>query len=115
MRRILQVFVLSMVIGASVAGVASAAGSPAVATGGATKIGNASAVLNGTVNPNGHATQYDFTYGPTTAYGVTTTLHTVKAGTKAVAVSDHDHRPDAGDALPLPHHRDQPRWRRGRR
>ncbi len=87
MRRILQVFVLSMVIAASVAGVASAAGSPAVATGGATKIGNASAVLNGTVNPNGHATQYDFTYGPTTAYGVTTTLHTVKAGTKAVAVA----------------------------
>ena len=38
------------------------------------------------MNPNGHATQYDFTLGPTTAYGVTTTLRTVKAGTKAVAV-----------------------------
>jgi hypothetical protein len=87
MRRILQVFVLSTVIVASVAGVASAAGSPAVATGGATKIGNASAVLNGTVNPNGHATQYDFTYGPTTAYGATTTLRTIKSGTKAVAVT----------------------------
>ncbi len=87
MRRILQVFVLSTVIVASVAGTATAAGSPAVATGGATKIGSTSAVLNGTVNPNGHATQYDFTYGPTTAYGATTTLHTVKSGTKAVAVT----------------------------
>ena len=87
MRRIVQVLVLSTVIGASVAGIASAAGSPAVATGGATKIGNSTAVLNGTVNPNGHATEYDFTYGPTTAYGATTTLHKVKAGTKAVAVS----------------------------
>ncbi|HEX3978036.1 MAG TPA: hypothetical protein VHW96_17330 [Solirubrobacteraceae bacterium] len=87
MRRILQVFVLSTVLGASVAGIASAAGSPAVATGGATKVGNASAVLNATVNPNGHATQYDFTYGPTTAYGATTTLHTVKSGTKPVAVT----------------------------
>lgn len=87
MRRILQVFVLSMVVGASVAGIAFAAGSPAVSTGAATKVGNSTAVLNGTVNPNGHATQYDFTVGPTTAYGVTTTLRTVKAGTKAVAVT----------------------------
>ena len=87
MRRIVQVLVLSTVFGASVAGIASAAGSPAVATGGATKIGNSTAVLSGTVNPNGHATEYDFTYGPTTAYGATTTLHKVKAGTKAVAVS----------------------------
>jgi hypothetical protein len=87
MRRMLQVLVLSTVIGASVAGTASAAGSPAVATGGATKIGNSTVVFNGTVNPNGHATQYDFTYGPTTAYGATTTLHKLKAGTKAVAVS----------------------------
>jgi hypothetical protein len=83
----LQVFVLSTVIGASVTGIAAAAGSPAVATGGATKVGDSTVVLNGTVNPNGHATQYDFTYGPTTAYGGTTTLHTVKAGTKAVAVT----------------------------
>ena len=87
MRRILQVLVLSTVVGASIAGSALAAGSPAVATGGATKIGNATAVLNGTINPNGHATQYSFTYGPTTAYGATTTLHTVKAGTKAVAIA----------------------------
>ncbi len=86
MRRIVQVFVLATMIGASVAGIASAAGSPAVATGGATNIGNATAVLNGSVNPNGHATQYAFTYGPTTAYGATTAVHTVKSGTKSVAV-----------------------------
>ncbi len=87
MRRILQVFVLATVIGASVAGTALAASSPSVATGGATKVGDTSAVLNGTVNPNGHATQYNFTYGPTTAYGAATTLRTVKAGTKAVAIT----------------------------
>jgi hypothetical protein len=87
MRRILQVLVLSTVIAASVAGIASAAGSPAVATGGATKVGDSTAVLNGSVNPNGHATQYDFTYGPTTAYGTTSTPHAIKAGTKSVAVT----------------------------
>ncbi|MFZ1996545.1 MAG: fibronectin type III domain-containing protein [Solirubrobacteraceae bacterium] len=87
MRRTLQVLVLSTVLGASTAGVALAAGSPAIATGRATNIGDTTAVLNGTVNPNGHATQYDFTYGPTTAYGATTTLHTVKAGIKAVAIT----------------------------
>jgi hypothetical protein len=87
MRRTLQVLVLSLVAGASITGVAAAASSPTVATGPATKIGNSSAVLNGTVNPNGHATQYSFSYGPTTAYGATTSTGTVKAGTKAVAVT----------------------------
>jgi phosphodiesterase/alkaline phosphatase D-like protein len=87
MRRILQVFVLSAAIGLALTGIASAAGSPSIATGAATKVGNTTAVLNGTINPNGHATQYDFTYGPTTAYGATTTLHKVKAGTKPVAIT----------------------------
>jgi hypothetical protein len=87
MRRILQVLVLSTVIGASVGGAASAATSPAASTGRATNVGNSIAVLNGTVNPNGRATQYDFTFGPTTAYGSTTTLHRVKAGIKPVAVT----------------------------
>jgi hypothetical protein len=87
MKRTLQVLVLSTVLGTSIAGTALAAGSPAIATGLATNVGDTTAVLNGTVNPNGHATQYDFTYGPTTAYGATTTLHTVKAGTKAVAIA----------------------------
>jgi hypothetical protein len=44
-------------------------------------------VLNATVNPNGHVTTYQFVYGPTTAYGAANPLHTVKSGTKAVAVS----------------------------
>jgi hypothetical protein len=87
MRRILQVFVLSTAMGLSLTGVASAASSPSIATGGATKVSNTTAVLNGTVNPNGHATEYDFSYGPTTAYGATTALHKVKAGTKPVAIT----------------------------
>ena len=87
MRRILQVLVLSTAIGASVAGTAFAASSPAASTGGATNVGNSTATLNGTVNPNGRVTQYDFSFGPTNAYGSTTAVHTVKAGTKAVAVS----------------------------
>ena len=86
MRRILQVCVLSMVVGLSLAGIASAAGSPSIATGSATKVGNTSAVLNGSVNPNGHSTQYDFVYGPTTAYGATSAVHKIKSGTKAVAI-----------------------------
>jgi phosphodiesterase/alkaline phosphatase D-like protein len=87
MRRILQVLVLSTVIATSVAGTASAASSPAASTGGATNVGNSTATLNATVNPNGRATQYDFTFGPTTAYGSTSAVHKLKAGTKAVAVA----------------------------
>jgi phosphodiesterase/alkaline phosphatase D-like protein len=87
MRRTLQVVVMSTVIGASVAGIASAASSPTISTGPATNIANSTAVLNATINPNGHVTQYDFSYGPTTAYGANTTLHKVKSGTKAVAVT----------------------------
>ncbi len=87
MRRTLQVFVLAGVIGLSFAGIASAAGSPSITTGAATKISNTTAVLNGTINPNGHATLYDFSYGPTTAYGATSALHKVKSGTKPVAIT----------------------------
>jgi phosphodiesterase/alkaline phosphatase D-like protein len=87
MRRTLQVFVLAGVIGLSCAGIAAAAGSPSIATGAATKISDTTAVLNGTVNPNGHATLYDFSYGPTTAYGATSALHKVKSGTRAVAIT----------------------------
>jgi hypothetical protein len=87
MRRTLQVLVLSVVVGASIASAALAATSPSASTGGATKVTNTTARLNGTINPNGRATQYDFVIGPTTAYGVTTSVRTVKAGTKAVAIS----------------------------
>jgi hypothetical protein len=87
MRRTLQVLCLSLVLWASIAGVALAATSPSASTGPATKITQTGAVLNGTINPNGHATEYDFIYGPTTAYGSTTSVRTVKAGTKVVAVS----------------------------
>jgi hypothetical protein len=87
MRRTLQVLVLSLAMGTVIPGVALAASSPSVSTGATTKIGDTSVVLNGTINPNGHATQYSFTYGPTTAYGTTTSTRTLKGGTKAVAVS----------------------------
>jgi phosphodiesterase/alkaline phosphatase D-like protein len=87
MRRTLQVLVLSTFIAASAVGIASAASSPSAATGGATTVRDTTVVLNATINPNGHATQYNFAYGPTTAYGANTTLHTLKAGTKAVAVT----------------------------
>ncbi len=87
MRRTLQVLVLATVIGASITGAALAASSPSVATGKATKIGDTGAVLTATINPNGHVTQYAFAVGPTTAYGASTTPHTLKAGTKPVAVT----------------------------
>ena len=48
---------------------------------------NTTAVLNGHVNPNGRATDYTFSYGPTTAYGAATPAHSVGGGTKLVAVS----------------------------
>jgi hypothetical protein len=39
-------------------------------------IASFSATLNGSVNPNGHSTNVYFEYGPTTAYGFTTPVHT---------------------------------------
>ncbi|MFL5860229.1 MAG: fibronectin type III domain-containing protein [Solirubrobacteraceae bacterium] len=87
MRRTLQVLALSMVVWASLAGAAYAASSPSVSTGPATKVRDSTVVLNGAVNPNGHATQYSFSYGPTTAYGATTSTRSIRAGTKRVAVS----------------------------
>jgi hypothetical protein len=67
--------------------VALAASSPTVSSGAVTKIADSSAVLNGVVNPNGSATQYVFSYGPTTAYGANTAPVAVGSGTKAVDVT----------------------------
>jgi hypothetical protein len=47
---------------------------PVVTTLAATQVGMTSARLNATVSPAGHATIYDFEYGPTTAYGKRTTI-----------------------------------------
>jgi hypothetical protein len=87
MRRTLQVFVLSLVIGASIAGVALAAATPGVTTGTATNRTDMTAVLNARINPNGSTTKYFFQVGPTTAYGLTTAVHSAGAGTKVVDVS----------------------------
>jgi hypothetical protein len=47
-----------------------------VITSNALSIASFSAALNGSVNPNGHTTNVHFEYGPTTAYGFTTPVHT---------------------------------------
>jgi hypothetical protein len=86
MKRTLQLLVLSMAIGASVAPAALAASSPTVATGAVTKITDTTAVLNGHVNPNGSPTTYSFSYGPTAAYGAVTVAHSAGRGSKDVAV-----------------------------
>ncbi|MGH2858344.1 MAG: hypothetical protein ACRDMJ_12790 [Solirubrobacteraceae bacterium] len=74
-------------IAGSVVAVASAASSPTVATGTVTKITDTTAVLNGSVIPNGRATDYVFTYGPTTAYGSSTAPHSAGAGAQMRAVT----------------------------
>jgi hypothetical protein len=63
------------------------AGTPVVTTGAATAITSTTATLGGTVNPSGVAATYAFQYGPTTAYGTTTTAQSAGAGTTAVAAS----------------------------
>jgi hypothetical protein len=86
MRRVSKLLILSSVALTCVPAVAGAASSPTVVTGAATKLTDTTAVLNGEVNPNGRATDYTFSYGPTTAYGAVTPAHSVGGGTKIVAV-----------------------------
>jgi hypothetical protein len=78
--------VLALAVLAGTAGVALAATSPSVKTGAATGAKETSAVLNGTINPNGSATKYWFEWGLTTAYGSTSAVKQLKAGTTAVSV-----------------------------
>jgi hypothetical protein len=87
MKRTPKLLVLSIVIAACVAGVAVAASSPTVVTAAATKVTDTTAVLNGRVIPNGITTNYVFSYGPTTAYGVDTTAHSAGGGTTTVDVA----------------------------
>jgi hypothetical protein len=86
MKRTLTLLLGSLAVFAITVGVAGAASSPTVSTGGASNIKNTSATLNGSVNPNGAATQYFFVYGPTTAYGGSTTHHNAGSGTRTVGV-----------------------------
>jgi len=86
MHRTIKLLIAVVGVIATVAGAAVAATSPGVSTGKATSIHDNTAVLNGTVNPNGSTSYYHFEWGLTTAYGTTSSLRSVKAGTKPVAV-----------------------------
>lgn len=86
-RRVPRLLGVTVIVGILLAGVAGAAASPTVATGAATKVTTTTAILTGHVTPNGNATDYVFSYGPTTAYGATTAGRSVGSGTKPVAVT----------------------------
>ena len=59
-----------------------------VITGGASNINGDSAVVSGLVNPRGRATIYQVQYGPTAAYGFSTTWITIGSGTTYKHVSE---------------------------
>ncbi|MCX6248538.1 MAG: hypothetical protein NTW10_12510 [Bacteroidetes bacterium] len=63
------------------------ANSPATMTLDATSITSVSGTLNGSVNPNGLSTTYYFEWGPTTAYGNTTSSQSAGSGATSVPVS----------------------------
>lgn len=84
--RWLKLLVLSLIVCGALTGTALAASSPTVATLPATNVTSTSALLHGRVTPNGRHTQYFFSYGPTTAYGITTKARSAGRGTKPVSV-----------------------------
>jgi len=87
MRRMLKVLVVVGAVAGVMAGVAVAASSPTVATGAASNLTNTTAVLHGTVNPNATTTEYQFQYGLTNAYGVSTVTHSAGSGSTAKALT----------------------------
>jgi hypothetical protein len=58
---------------------------PAATTGGSESVTTGSAVVTGTVNPSGEATTYQFEYGTSTSYGLTTPQQDAGAGSADVA------------------------------
>ena len=60
---------------------------PTVTTGAASAVTVGGATLGGTVNPNGWPTTYQFDYGPTTTYGMSTASTDAGSGTSGVVVS----------------------------
>ena len=60
---------------------------PSITTTAASSVAATTATLNGTLNPEGVATTYHFDFGPTTAYGFTSSEASVGNGTSNVAVS----------------------------
>jgi hypothetical protein len=59
---------------------------PAAATGPAFGVGVNKATITGIINPNGAVTSYQFQYGETTSYGVSTDVLNVPSGTTPVTV-----------------------------
>jgi hypothetical protein len=94
MNRKLKLLVASLIAGVGIAGAAYAASSPTVATGPTSNITTSSALLHGTINPNGAPTTYQFEWGLTKQYGVTSAAKTVR-GIKKVSV-----KATAGHLLP---------------
>jgi hypothetical protein len=66
---------------------AFAAPAPKAVTGSATAVTQSGAKLSGTVDPNGTATSYHFSYGPTANYGSQTPNSTTGTGTQPVNVT----------------------------
>ena len=62
-------------------------GKPGATTAAATNVTVSSARLNGSVHPNGHGTKYRFEYGPTVAYGATTSEVSVGGGQSWVSAA----------------------------
>jgi hypothetical protein len=60
---------------------------PTATTGAPSGVTPTAATLNGTVNPNGLSTTYQFEFGPTVAYGLSTPPASAGAGTGVVAVN----------------------------
>lgn len=85
--RALRLLGSTVAVGAVTAGVAGAAASPTVTTGAATKVTTSTAILTGRVTPNGRATDYAFSYGPTAAYGAATPARSAGAGLKPLVVT----------------------------
>jgi hypothetical protein len=86
MRRIAKLSAVVLAVSAVVSGVALAASSPTVATGSSSNATNTSVVLHAIVNPNGSSAGYQFNYGPTSAYGLSTTTRSAGGGSKPVSV-----------------------------
>jgi hypothetical protein len=82
-----KLLVITLVITASITGLALAASSPTVITGAAGSVTETTAVLHGRVNPNGNPTDYLFSYGPTTAYGANSASLGAGHGSKGIDVS----------------------------
>jgi hypothetical protein len=60
---------------------------PTVTTGIATYLGGNTHLLSGEINPNGEASTYYFEYGPTSAYGESTSPESAGSGTSPVEVT----------------------------